>query len=194
MHLPLRAVLASVGAVLVTTLLTPQGAGAEESPTITVTPSTGLEDEQAVAVTGAGFDPAASRWAGTVCLTEVLDLLPSASQEINEICGAESLVEVAPNPAGEFSTTLVVHQVQRVFVGGGTIDCRESGCVVSFIQLVGPGQELTGWATTPIRFGPAVPESTAQCKKGGWRDLATEQRRPFRNQGQCVSFVVAHRR
>jgi hypothetical protein len=34
----------------------------------------------------------------------------------------------------------------------------------------------------------------AQCKNGGWRNLADGQGQSFRNQGQCVSYVVARRR
>lgn len=40
---------------------------------------------------------------------------------------------------------------------------------------------------------PATPTSKDQCKKGGWRTLADDHGRPFKNQGDCVSFVVAHR-
>jgi hypothetical protein len=35
-----------------------------------------------------------------------------------------------------------------------------------------------------------VPRSQADCTKGGWRNFVDDQGVPFRNQGQCVSFVV----
>jgi hypothetical protein len=40
----------------------------------------------------------------------------------------------------------------------------------------------------------SVPQTKADCKNGGWRNLANDQGQPFRNQGQCVSDVTAHRR
>jgi hypothetical protein len=42
--------------------------------------------------------------------------------------------------------------------------------------------------------GSAVPTNKADCKNGGWRNLANDQGHPFRNQGQCVSYVVSRRR
>jgi hypothetical protein len=38
-----------------------------------------------------------------------------------------------------------------------------------------------------------VPGAKRDCFAGGWRDLANDQGQPFRNQGQCVRYVVAHR-
>jgi hypothetical protein len=35
-----------------------------------------------------------------------------------------------------------------------------------------------------------TPTSTAQCKAGGWRNPVDDEGQPFKNQGQCVSFVV----
>jgi Concanavalin A-like lectin/glucanases superfamily/Kelch motif len=35
-----------------------------------------------------------------------------------------------------------------------------------------------------------VPTSTEQCKKGGWMNLTDDAGRPFKNQGDCVSFVA----
>jgi hypothetical protein len=56
---------------------------------------------------------------------------------------------------------------------------------------LGPGSvdtfTITGVLTTP------TPTEKADCKRGGWRTLANDQGQPFRNQGQCVKSVVAHR-
>jgi hypothetical protein len=49
---------------------------------------------------------------------------------------------------------------------------------------VGDVFTMTGTLTTP------VPTDKDQCKRGGWRNLANMEGEPFRNQGQCVSFVV----
>jgi hypothetical protein len=49
---------------------------------------------------------------------------------------------------------------------------------------VGDVFTMTGTLTTP------VPTDKDQCKNGGWRNLADDQGQPFKNQGQCVSFVM----
>jgi hypothetical protein len=179
-----------VGAVVLASLLMPQIAAAQQGPTITATPSTGLQDGQTVTVTGTGFDPATEDWVGTVCLTEVLDVLSSVS-EINARCGLNSVVRLPTNPTGDFSTTMVVHQVQPTFTAG-EMDCGQSGCLLLFLELVQDAQAFRGFAATPIRFGPPVPHARADCLSGGWRNVADDRGAPFRNQGRCVSYVVAH--
>jgi hypothetical protein len=51
------------------------------------------------------------------------------------------------------------------------------------------------WSTaTWSATGPnscAVPSSTEQCKGGGWSNLMTAQGAPYKNQGDCVSFVAS---
>jgi hypothetical protein len=37
---------------------------------------------------------------------------------------------------------------------------------------------------------PATPQTAANCQRGAWRDLVDAAGRPFKNQGQCVSFAV----
>lgn len=56
--------------------------------------------------------------------------------------------------------------------------------VPSFFCLTG------GIAITP---GPQVPTSIDQCKNGGYRRFGPPAG-PFRNQGQCVSYVNRNRR
>ncbi|HUX04736.1 MAG TPA: hypothetical protein VMV53_07540 [Acidimicrobiales bacterium] len=34
--------------------------------------------------------------------------------------------------------------------------------------------------------------STASCKHGGWQNWADANGNPFKNQGDCVSYVVSH--
>ena len=38
-----------------------------------------------------------------------------------------------------------------------------------------------------MTFTPAAPTSADQCKNGGWKSYGV-----FKNQGDCVSFVVTH--
>jgi hypothetical protein len=39
----------------------------------------------------------------------------------------------------------------------------------------------------------ATPRSADECKRGGWQHLVDGHGTPFRNQGQCVSYVVSRR-
>ena len=47
----------------------------------------------------------------------------------------------------------------------------------------------TSSSTTTVTVKPRVPTSKAQCKNGGWRNYPQ-----FKNQGQCVAFVVTQAR
>jgi hypothetical protein len=38
--------------------------------------------------------------------------------------------------------------------------------------------------------GGTVPTSKDDCKQGGWQHLVDSQSLPFKNQGDCVSFVA----
>jgi hypothetical protein len=51
--------------------------------------------------------------------------------------------------------------------------------------VIGDVFVMTGTLTVP----PAVPTDKDQCKHRGWQNLGDDQGEPFRNQGQCVSFV-----
>lgn len=51
--------------------------------------------------------------------------------------------------------------------------------------VVGDVFTMTGTLTTR----PPVPTDKDQCKHDGWQDLGDGRGEPFRNQGQCVSFV-----
>jgi hypothetical protein len=77
--------------------------------------------------------------------------------------------------------------------GPATYDCTVTDCSVGvFGFLLSNNSTLVG-ATAPVTFGPDVPTTRADCTNGGWRDLADDGAQPFRTQGQCVRFVVAHR-
>jgi hypothetical protein len=188
MRLHVRAGLAVVAAGVLLVVLTSATAGAQGAPTINVTPSAGLIDGQTVTVTGTGFDTTAEFWAGSVCAAEVLAFLPSSPSQLDALCGADSYVRLTRNATGRFSTTMTVYEVQPTFTGG-PVDCEQSSCIILF---VGVGPSLT-WASIPIAFGSPTPQVKADCKPGGWHNYANDQGQPFRNQGQCVSFVVTHR-
>jgi hypothetical protein len=51
------------------------------------------------------------------------------------------------------------------------------------------GYQVIARVTVPI----PVPTNKEQCKKGGWQELTDSNGTPFKNQGQCVSFVMAEK-
>jgi hypothetical protein len=66
-----------------------------------------------------------------------------------------------------------------------------TGEIVLTGTVAGPGSvgdtfTMSGSLTTR----PPVATDKDQCKDGGWQHLGDDQGRPFRNQGECVSFVT----
>ena len=55
------------------------------------------------------------------------------------------------------------------------------------MQIEGATGTFVFWAPTDE---PPVPQSKANCKKGGWKDLTDNTGTPFKNQGDCVSYVA----
>ena len=205
MRLQLRTGFA-VGVALLVTLLLAQGAHAQEAPSITVTPDSGLVDGQVVEVEGAGFLPDVPGDSGVrsivlACPAFILDFEPFSPSDLFallSVCGAIA-GGATTDSTGHLSGTLQVAEVMPTVLGGSVVQCgaAPNDCVVlaGSVRLsprLNPALER--YATAFISFGPVVPTTKADCKNGGWRNLANDQAQPFRNQGQCVSYVVAHRR
>jgi hypothetical protein len=94
---------------------------------------------------------------------------------------------VNANPAGGFD---VVAQFTVTSGTGGLAGV--TGEIVLTGTVAGPGSvgdvfTMTGTLTTPS----PVATDKDQCKHGGWQNLVDDQGEAFRNDGQCVSFVVA---
>ena len=187
----LRRVGLVVLAVVLGAVAVPATAQAQEAPTLTVTPNTGLVDGQTVSLTGTGFVDISSI-AGLECPPQFGGRTEFTINEVLSNCGFVAFAgEITTDAAGNLSGSATVQEVFTAS-GGATYDCTvRNDCVLLVAGLHGSG--LAG-ATVPIRFGPATPTTKAACRNGGWRNLANDQGRAFRNQGQCVSYVVARRR
>jgi hypothetical protein len=188
----LRRVGLLVLAVVLGAVAVPATAQAQDAPTLTVTPNTGLEEGEVVSLSGTGFGGLSavqalecpSQFAGRTEFT-ILEVLNSC-----EFLGTP--VAITIDAAGNLTGSALVREVFTPF-SFPSYDCTvRNDCVVLVAGLGGPS-ELLG-ATAPITFGPNTPTSRANCKHGGWRNLANARGRPFRNQGRCVSYVVTHRR
>jgi hypothetical protein len=176
---------ASVG--LLTVMLMPGLATAQQAPSITVTPSTGLVDGQTVTVEGTGFAPTTTFGSLTVGLCPA-DILIDVTQAPFR-CSATAAFPVPVDGSGTFVAQLQVFRSQPTFAGGNTLTCAAApaNCVVLALEVAGASSspELIV-ATAPISFRA---ETIQDCQKGGWRSFSDGEGRPFRNQGGCVSFV-----
>ena len=182
-----RLVAASLGLLIAMAATEP--AGAQDVATITVVPSVGLTDGQTVTVEGTGFAPNTTTFGSLtvgLCPSDVLTDLALAPYR----CGAVAAFPVAVDDSGAFVTQLQVFRSQPTSVGDGTLICADapSGCVVLAVEVTGslPDVEVIA-ATAPITFRP---ETKADCRRGGWRNVTDNGGRPFRSQGACVRFVV----
>ena len=169
-------------------------AAAADSPSVTVTPWTGLTDGQVVTVSGTGFPtegpgfPLPPTAFVQACSSDILDgPQPVSINDALDKCGPpEPNVDTSPN--GTFTTTLAV-QSEFVSFTGTTVSCAvPGGCAVTaaFWALDSSGLFFVGQV---ISFGPPTPTSKADCKNGGHKNVVDGQGQPFRNQGQCIDWV-----
>jgi hypothetical protein len=171
----------------------PATAQAQEAPTLTVTPNTGLENGQVVSLSGTGFGDVFSI-AALECPSQFAGRTEFTITEVLSSCGfITSASAITVDAAGNLTGSAPVQEIFTPSSGGPSYDCTvRNDCVLLVAGLGGPSGLLG--ATAPITFGPNVPTARADCKNGGWRNLANDQGQSFRNQGQCVSYVVARRR
>jgi hypothetical protein len=152
--------------------LFPSTASPQAGPSVTVTPDTGLVDGQTVTVQGSGFDP----------LTTSIGVAQCPVGGTFADCIGQKII---PASGGSFSTTFTV---QRFAL---TVDCASVArrCFIGASNL-DPAPSFRDQAFGPLTFAGAAPETKDDCKNGGWRNLADDQHRSFKNQGDCVSFVA----
>jgi hypothetical protein len=184
----------------------PQVAHAQDGTSITVTPDSGLVDGQVVEVHGTGFVPDVSGVSSVesialVCLSAVLDFAPFGREDLVELLKACGTLAggVNTDSGGSLSGTLQLVELTPAVLGDNLVRCGDTpnDCLVLAASLrISPFGDggLERYATAFISFGSPIPQSKSDCKNGGWPNLANTQGQPFRNEGQCVAFVVAHPR
>ena len=92
------------------------------------------------------------------------------------------------------SGSLLADYTLTVTGGTGTYD-RAGGTLTlaaSFDGDVIPIFEISGTVSGTIILALPTPTSVGDCLRGGWRDLADDTGRPFRNQGACVRYALDH--
>lgn len=63
---------------------------------------------------------------------------------------------------------------------------------VLFTHPTIPVLTMEGTVAGSINVPPATPTSRDDCRHGGWRDVVDEHGQPFRNVGDCISWVNHH--
>jgi hypothetical protein len=147
-------------------------------PAIVVSPNSGLPSVATVNVSGTDFTPNS-----TVFVFQCANATDGLG---HSACDANAhRVPATTNALGAFGpVSLTVHRVMvSNTLATGTFDCQVVGCFVVADQ--GAGVTATG----PLSF-LSVPTSKDACKKDGWRSLYDNLGQPFKNQGDCVSFVA----
>jgi hypothetical protein len=190
MHRGWRAALAAMGVLLVTAVVLPSSAAASAAPTLEVTPNTGLRDGQLVSVRGTGYSGTFAVGA-LECPPQFAGRTEFTIAEVLAGCGFLVISgSLDPDASGAVAGSVAVQEVFSPSTSTApSYDCTvRNDCVLLVAGLAGSG--LRG-ASVPIRFGPATPATKADCRHGGWRTVADGSGQPFRNQGQCVRFVVA---
>ena len=135
----------------------------------------------------------------------------TATPTVYQLVGISKAETVAAGTVGTFDLTaspifvnpgdlLGLHVegfISCVFItGNGSADFVSfgSGQVVNGTETLdqpGIGLKVDVTATVDGTTPPnLVPTTADQCKHGGWRGLADHNGTPFKNQGDCVSFVA----
>ena len=126
-------------------------------PTLTITPSAGLVDNQTVTVllTGATVGGV---YAVVECDQEALTLL-SNFQEPEDGCDPRHNAIVGADADGVVTATLQVQAVMTTSLGAG--DCRSGGCFVALESV--PGNNGGGPFIDPITFAPNACAAPGSC-------------------------------
>jgi hypothetical protein len=135
--------------------IAPDRAGAQEAPSITVTPSTELVEGQILSVSGTGFLPSTTVY-----------VVPCPAAVINGIdCDLNVLTSTQTDATGAFTTTYVARRFIVGNVGGvpTELDCATDACMLGAGDA---GQVRT--ANTPIDFAddPLPPRTLTAIPNG----------------------------
>ena len=81
-------------------------------------------------------------------------------------------------------------------VTGGTGTYARAGGTLTLAAVwdgeVIPVFAISGTVSGTVTLAAPTPTSARDCRHGGWRDLADDAGRPFRNQGACIRYVREH--
>lgn len=123
----------------------------------------------------------ASPLVGTFTIaTEAGTLTGDVAGEVSNISG----------PGGGFPATYEL----TITGGTGSYQLATGTLVLDAVwnDPVIPVFAMAGTVSGTVVLPPPTPTSKDDCRHGGWRHLADEHGRPFRNQGHCITWVHHH--
>ena len=94
--------------------------------------------------------------------------------------------------AGGTGTEFPLHLELAITGGSGRFADASGALVLDGAFGVGAGTawgDVSGTVTIP----PPTPQTVRDCRHGGWRHVVDDRGRPFRNQRECIAFVLRHR-
>lgn len=93
-------------------------------------------------------------------------------------------------PGGDFPATYEL----TITGGTGSYQLATGTLVLDAVwnDPVIPVFAMVGTVSGTVVLPPPTPISKDDCRHGGWRNLADEHGRPFRNQGHCTTWVHHH--
>lgn len=156
----------------------------EPVPTLTVTPSTGLDDGDTVQIAGAGF--AAGEEVTVVQCQSDRPLAP-------EWCDAGDGLTAIPDTSGAIAGELTIRRA--VTIGSGqVVDCAGTGCVVAASTGDGQGQasapiELIDRDVLTAAFGPHTVTPLGTVHVTGWIACSEPSAVPVEVQGTITQTV-----
>lgn len=114
-----------------------------------------------------------------------LDLL-SPTADPWSVAASDVLAPIVATKAGDPNTLApTTVTVDLTPYAGGTVRLRFAAAATEGYLQAG----VDAVAVTSTVVPPTTPTDPAQCKHGGWRVLTDADGTPFRNQGDCVSWV-----
>jgi hypothetical protein len=97
-----------------------------------------------------------------------------------------------PPPGGGIPTEFPAHLVLTITAGTGRFSAATGTLVLD--GIFGPAAAtFEGTVSGTVTIPPPTPQTVRDCRHGGWRHVVDDRGRPFRNQRQCIAFVLRHR-
>ena len=185
-------------------IATATSADAQSQPSVSVEPASNLADGQSIRIVASPGDlerfesfflfPESSGIVVAQCLAEAVRFT-GPDTVLLDICGNFSFPEVIA-PGGRATSEYTVRTSFLNYYETRTIECGRvpNDCLVSVLVTLGSSLSESHLLHAPVTFAKRTPLTSTDCKRGGWRDLADDQGLLFRNEGQCVKYVVARPR
>ena len=94
--------------------------------------------------------------------------------------------------SGTFEPAIPIPLHLDLIVTGGTGAFDGATGTLAVDGTFYPMDAVNAQISGTIEVASPTPQSKAECKRGGWQNLGDDVGTPFRNQGECIRYVVHH--